>query len=734
MPRSPHDDCVSVMIVHGPARNLRGTATLTDLMIFRHLLCASAALATFCAAPLSAEERYADISSEMRAEGPEGSTQTGSSRTRRVFTPADFENFAPRNALDMAQQIPGFSIRSGGGDRGLGQADTNVIINGQRISGKSNGPVEALQRIPAEEVVRLEIVDGASLDIGGLTGQVLNVITSSTGGIAGQFRWSAEWRSFGVPFRWGDGQVSLAGGGENSEWTLSLENDAGRRGNQGVEFVFDALGNLIDTRDEIANFNSDRPVLSGSYAREASNGNILNLTGQVGANISRNREISERTGIGSPVDRSRIFRSREDEFNFEAGADYSFGFGPGTLKLIAFHRFEDSPTVSSVITTFADDGAPEGSRFERDAEEGETIGRAEFSFGGLGGDLQFALEGVTNYLEIDSALEARDAAGALQPVDFDGASARVDEDRAEASVTYGRALTDNLQMQLSLGGEYSKISQTGTQGLTRSFYRPKGFAAFDWKANSTLNLSGRIERVVGQLSFFDFIATADLNQDRVDVTNANLVPPQSWLFEAEATQSFGALGSLNLRLFHEEISDIVDQIPIAGGGEAPGNIDSATRSGLEGEITLLFDPLGVRGLRLDAELEYTDSEVLDPLFGTPRAISNNELVEFDIELRQDFFGTPWAAGAVFRYDEREPNVRLGEIARSLDTPGFGRVFVEHKDVFGMTARLRVGNLLDQRDRFDRTIFLDRLAGTVDVTEVRDRKFGVIYSFDIEGSF
>ncbi|TRD10487.1 TonB-dependent receptor [Erythrobacter insulae] len=712
-------------------------------MKLRTLLISTAAM-TFGAIPLAAEntaradtgaETGADVSSDSSASAAqEGSSETSSANTRRVFTPVDFERFAPRSALDMARQIPGFSIQSSSGNRGLGQADTNVIINGQRISGKSNGPVAALQRIPAEEVVRLEIVDGASLDIGGLTGQVLNVVTKSTGGITGQFRYSAEWRSFGVPFRWGDGQISLAGGGEQTEWTLSLDNDAGRRGNEGIERVFDAADNLIDTRDEQSNFVSDRPSLSGSFARTADNGNILNLTGSVTANLFDQNETSARTGIISPVDRFRLFRSKEDEFNYEVGADYSFGLGSGQLKVIGYRRYEDSPTSSDVITTFADARPPEGSLFIRDADEAETILRTEYTIAGLGGDIQFALEGVKNSLDIESSLEVRDAAGILQPVEFDGASARVEEDRGEGSLTYGRKIADNLQMQLSFGGEYSTIRQSGVGGQTRSFFRPKGFAALDWKANKTLNLSGRIERVVGQLNFFDFIATTDLNQDRVNVTNSNLVPPQSWLFEAEATQSLGAIGSVNIRAFYEDLSDFVDQIPIAGGGEAPGNVDAATIAGLAGEITLLFDPIGVRGLRLDTNFTVRDSEILDPLTSQPRDISGFRNFGVGVEVRQDFFGSDWAVGGAYGYSENRLAVRLGEVSLRSEAPGFARLFVEHKDVFGMTARFRVGNLIDQQDRFERTIFLDRTAGLVDFREDRDRRFGVIYSFDIEGSF
>ena len=40
----------------------------------------------------------------------------------------------------------------------------------------------------------------------------------------------------------------------------------------------------------------------------------------------------------------------------------------------------------------------------------------------------------------------------------------------------------------------------------------------------------------------------------------------------------------------------------------------------------------------------------------------------------------------------------------------------------------------QRDRFERTVFTDRAAGVAAFTERRDRRFGTILRFDVEGSF
>ena len=75
----------------------------------------------------------------------------------KTFLPADFTRFAPRNALDMLRNVPGFTIREATQERDLGAATGNVLINGQRISGKSNDVLTELGRIPASNVVRIEI-------------------------------------------------------------------------------------------------------------------------------------------------------------------------------------------------------------------------------------------------------------------------------------------------------------------------------------------------------------------------------------------------------------------------------------------------------------------------------------------------------------------------------------------------------------------------------------------------
>ncbi len=98
------------------------------------------------------------VLSAMAQEAPPAATVEGA----RTYTPADFARYAPRNALDMLEQVPGFQIREADIERGLGEATGNVLINGQRVSGKSNDVITQLGKIPAGEHFDLLLLHIAS--------------------------------------------------------------------------------------------------------------------------------------------------------------------------------------------------------------------------------------------------------------------------------------------------------------------------------------------------------------------------------------------------------------------------------------------------------------------------------------------------------------------------------------------------------------------------------------------
>src|SRR5690349_14919197 len=136
-----------------------------------------------------------------------------------TYTAADFARYAPRNALDMLEQVPGFVIREAVVERGLGQATGNVLLNGQRLSGKSNDVITQLSQVPADDVVRIEIVDGATLDIPGLSGQVANVVTAAEG-LSGQWEWRPDFRRYYTDPQLTRGSVSVSGSHGRLDYTL----------------------------------------------------------------------------------------------------------------------------------------------------------------------------------------------------------------------------------------------------------------------------------------------------------------------------------------------------------------------------------------------------------------------------------------------------------------------------------------------------------------------------------
>ncbi len=664
------------------------------------------------------------------APPPEPSTPNNTAEPK-TYTPADFARFAPRNAADMLRQVPGFILQRPDDRRGLGEGGGNVLINGRRISGKSNDALTELGRIPARNVTRIEIVEGATLNVPGLTGQVANVI-ATLGGTAGQFAWRPEFRAGPADPLLLRGEASLTGSSGRLGYTIGLRNEAFRGGGSGPSLIFGPDGMLIDTRQELITVRGDRPKLSGSFKYEGADGSVANLNLSYGRFWFGSREISDRSGAGQ-VDRIRTVRTQEKDYSYEIGGDYEFTLGAGQLKLIGLHQFEHSPTTTRAITTFADEAPALGSRFRRIGDESESIARAEYRWKSGPADWQLSAEAAFNSLDNVSGLSSLVPGGEFREVQLPGGSALVKEDRAEVRATFGRPLSTSVSLQASLGAEYSKLSLSGQQEASRTFYRPKGFVSAAWKVSPVLDVTGKVEREVGQLNFFDFLATENLSNENRNAGNPNLVPPQSWQIALTANRNLGRFGSTTLRIYGRLISDIVDQVPIGEKGESPGNLVSATVYGVETRTTLLFDPLGWRGAKLDARLNLQTSSVEDPLTGDRREISGSTLRSVEVSLRRDVPGTDWAWGGNAAHNRSAPNFRLGEIAFFTEGPVFGAVFAEHKDVLGLTLRGTVGNILGGKNVLDRTVFSGRRTGPIGFVERRRRAGGPIFSISVSGA-
>ncbi len=663
--------------------------------------------------------------------------------TLRSFEPNYFSQYAPTTALDMLRRVPGFQLQGGNTDRGLGQGGANVLLNGSQITGKGDDAFSQIGRINASTVTRIDIVDGASLDIPGLSGQVANVISKNTG-ITGTWEWRPEWRTDLqanlLPFK-----ATVSGETGNLSYSAEIKNDSFRNGHWGPEKQYDGAGNLLRVLDEKATYNGDNPGGSVNLTwkpKEEHTGhlnleyNLFNFNRAQTSIINPETDNSQ-TGLDT-------FAFAEDEWNGKIDGDYEFPFLAGKLKTIGYYRFERSETYARSKHFALNADLERHGEYHQVADEGEAIGRTEYSWSpSEGRDWQVALEGAYNYLDIGATF-----------FDFTGGNehpnaSRVEELRSEGTITHTRTLSPKWDLQVSLGGEYSEISQ-GPQ--TRDFIRPKGFISTTYKPSDNFSIRTKVEREVGQLNFFDFVDSVSLEDNFNTTGNSNLVPSQSWNGEIEFDKQFNGGHSLKARFYGELISDLVDRIPLyetdsAGNividengnrvivGDAVGNIDSANKYGVEVNSTIKGDDFGLKGMELNTELRLQKSSVDDPLGGFSRRLNGDTKSYWSLSFRHDIPDTNWAWGVYSDQHLQAQVYRLNTINQFTFNGPWAHAFVEHKDVFGMKVNASIRNLFGASDDFERTVYDSRRdIGEVIRFEDQSREFDLFFRLVVSGTF
>ncbi|MGB6230414.1 MAG: TonB-dependent receptor [Litorimonas sp.] len=660
---------------------------------------------------------------------------------RNGVFPADyFETFAPRTALDMVDRIPGFQIRSGDtGRRGLGQGGANILINGDRLTGKAN-PFDELDQIVAASVTEIRIVEGATLAIPGLSGQVADIIVDRSGGLKGTWEWNPQFRKRLEP-NWLNAEVNLSGetpwlGGMT--YSLQLREYGFRSGAVGREELSTPDGTPFERRLENIQNYGNRPGVALNLGWTPKPDHIAHLNTEYSL-FNFNREARARrtplTTLGD--DRDTFGTDIEDEWKLEVDTDYEFPVGPGKLKLTGVLDREHSPTRGTFELDDPVTGFEGESRFEQVFEEVELIGRAEYGWSPRAGrDWQVAVETAYNELEVEQAFSSRGPTG---PLVGDGVSGfTVAEDRAEATLTHNRPLTARWDLQASIGVEYSKLSQEDGDGMTaepRTFYRPKGFVSATYKGDDDLRVRLKAEREVGQLNFFDFVSSVDLEDDLGREGNPDLVPAQSWLGSANVEKGFGDGNTLQVEAYGAVISDTVDRIPIGIDGDAVGNIGTAYRYGVDVTSTLKGERWNLPGTELNLEFNWRDSTVDDPVQGFARRLNGDKEIYYFAGYRHDIPTTDWAYGAALERFISARRYRLFSIDRNgVDKP-YASVFIEHKDVAGMTLNVNLGNLLGQEEFFERDRFTARRdVGMLQQLERTKYNFGPILRLSLSGSF
>ncbi|MEL7046411.1 MAG: Plug domain-containing protein, partial [Pseudomonadota bacterium] len=154
---------------------MQHTKTLTTCCLLSLVLAPSASASPQDEAP----EAVGELTGQQEADtaSPTAPRQVCAEGACTItYEAAFFSRYAPVTALDMVNNLPGFALDDGDSDtRGFGGAAGNVVVNGARISAKSEAPSDILGRIPAADIEYIEVIRG---QVGGLDLRGQNVVAN----------------------------------------------------------------------------------------------------------------------------------------------------------------------------------------------------------------------------------------------------------------------------------------------------------------------------------------------------------------------------------------------------------------------------------------------------------------------------------------------------------------------------------------------------------------------------
>ncbi|AKS43315.1 TonB-dependent receptor plug domain-containing protein [Wenzhouxiangella marina] len=643
-----------------------------------------------------------------------------------------FDPYAPVTALDMVNNLPGFNLDNGNsGARGFGGAAGNILINGERVSAKSESPSELLSKIPAADVERIIVLRGQT---GGsdLRGQsVIADVIRRDGGATGAWSLSAATPHPDLGLL-PSGSVSYSDRLGGLRYTLGASASRRRSILDAAEPVLDASGAILEQRDEQYRETDDDFGLTANATYDG-------RSTRYGVNVQYEQKDEQggETSLRQPLDQDAFLllqRNDNQDESMEVGVDAERGFGDDfNAKLIALYRRDDKQRRSDI-----DRGEPEqpGERIittATDQLETERILRLELDYSGFAEQLfEASIELAQNALDSDFELQRLGESG-LEPVDVPGARTRVEEERLDFSIASSFSVGD-VSVDAELAAEASEIQQTGGFSEKRSFFFWKPSLTVSYPPSESTVLRGRLLRQVSQLNFSDFVSAADLGDDELSLGNPNLGPARTWTMDLSVEHRFNRIGLISLTAFHDWIDDVQDVLPLRDGLEVPGNIGNGHRYGIRGEATFPLQALGITGGRLDVNGRWQASGVKDPLTRRTRELSGERGWTGRLEFRQDLPRNKLGWGMNIGLYGGYTRYGLDEIDRFESVWDF-ETYVESRAFDNLRIRLGVNDLFRETTDRDRQVFDGpRDSAPLAFRELRDRTRNRQFTLQVRGVF
>jgi len=576
-----------------------------------------------------------------------------------------FIQYDPVSLLDMLQRIPGISdvLNSGRrgqgrGQRGFGNSGDQILIDGKRLAGKSNNINDTLSRIPSTQVVKIDLIRGASsgLDVQS-DGLVINIILAEGASQSTTFVRVIGEYTFGHKFL-PQFLVSHNGPKGNLNYTFNVERKNDNNG------LFEP--NQFFFHEERVELGDDPDSLI--WDRDTDNGRW-----EVGGDYSRNLGFLGRSKTLFVVNRgtedTEVFRQRDlTDPQYTYREEFT-----DAVRSEKIFRTSITPTIAA----------------------GQTIE--------IGGEVA-----INTFDKVFNSFDRDEAPDPLQLKSAD--NVEIQENRYEVFAIHSYNITPKFVMQSSLTTEFSNIiadnifadNTVDRRDTSLTYLKPRVNFRYDYTERDQMRLT--VEKKVSQLRFDSFVTSYDAQNDEVRVGNTELLPTQTWEFVlgyehrlANDAGTFEGQAYYHHRIDHQTRIDFTEYRDDIGGNiitvdeffnlppsaalrdetdfvPTQGNIDSAYIYGVDLKSNLRLGFIGVPDAVLSLGYRFEKRRSLDQFTQLMRNFARHSDHVYNINYRHDITSIGLAYGFIFNirsdwanYDMRyfqpqSPSARISAFA------------------------------------------------------------------------
>ena len=641
-----------------------------------------------------------------------------------VYPASYFVEFFPVSANDMLNRIPGISLalRGSRGGRGLGAGEGEVLIDGQRITGKNNEGRNQLSRISADQVDYIEIIRGTSeeLDIRS-GGQVVNIVLLDT---ASRSSTTLQLRADRIQDGTLDpgGQVSVAGREGIFHYILNLEANPGYRYWESKEFNYDNSGNLLETQQQKSNRDETEysTNMNIGFDLEESVIQFNALYEDSGKSpTEREREIVDFTS-------SKTFQELEQQNrtqkNWEIGGDYEYEANRSAKYRVLFIVNDRNFTYDSTRYDIENDQQEPNLFLDRMGRDRERIVRTSYT--------QRFIESQGIEVGVEGAQTIRDSTlkmgldvpgitnkkfGNLVPVAVDNSTSTVEEIRYEPFTVHNWQINDRMSLESRVLYETSTIEQSGDIRNKRKFSFIKPKLDYRYDITQSLQLRFEVEKDISQLSFSDFSASIDSGDEEKNTQagNPEIVQEKIWSYDLNLEYRLpNDIGVLNSQLYYRDVADHIDRVDVSTSPDnlqsARGNIGDGKYYGVNFDVSTKLDPIKIPNALFTTRLRIRDSEVTDPFLGVKRRRRGNGRWEINMGFRHDITSQQLTYGFNYNNNSNDGEGRkefdIDDIEERIQQPSLS-AYIEKKAFGNFTFRFESRNITENqwcrtRTRFD----------------------------------